>query len=377
MEQLIVLGASARAAAFSAIASGYAPLAIDLFADRDLAAVCPAVKISRYPHEFLTALAAAPQAPWLYTGGLENYPRLIDRLAKLRHLLGNPGEVVRQVREPLNLSRVAEQAECRSPEMYSRSSAMNSAEQRWLLKPRRSSGGTAIHFAAPAELAKLPRGSYLQAYVAGESASAVFVAAGGRAVLLGVTRQLLGHDFGMDRPFLYVGSIGPLALKANGIGKLARLGNLLAEDFQLTGLFNVDFLRTETELWPVEVNPRYSASVEVLERVSEHCFIEMHVRACLHGELPAEPPLAIIHRYAGKAIAYAPHDGIVPPALDQLAAEWNLAGHPPGIADLPQVGDALQCGQPVVTVLATGNSIDDVDSVLRRRIDAAEAVLRS
>src|SRR5438105_3281580 len=84
MNPLILLGASIRAAAFSALRAGFTPYAIDLFADRDLAAVGPAVKISRYPQDFLSALAAAPQAPWLYSGGLENYPQLVDRLAAVR-----------------------------------------------------------------------------------------------------------------------------------------------------------------------------------------------------------------------------------------------------------------------------------------------------
>src|SRR6478609_7195881 len=100
MQTLIVLGASARAAAFSIRRAGYQPYAIDLFADRDLAAICPAVKIQRYPHDFFVSLAAAPQAPWIYTGGLENYPRLVDRLADVRPLLGNPGGVLRSVRDP-------------------------------------------------------------------------------------------------------------------------------------------------------------------------------------------------------------------------------------------------------------------------------------
>jgi uncharacterized protein len=377
MKQLIVLGASARAVAFSAISSGYSPYAIDLFADRDLAAICPAVKISRYPHEFLTALATAPPAPWLYTGGLENSPRLIDRLAKLRPLLENIVRVVGQVREPMNLRRVAEEAECGFPEIHFDLSSAKPPDQTWLMKPRRSSGGTAIRIVQPGEIARLPRGCYLQAFVEGESASAEFVAAGGRVVLLGVTRQLLGRDFGLDRPFLYVGSLGPLGLKAQEIHKLTRLGNLLSENFQLTGLFNVDFVRTETQLWPVEVNPRYSASIEVLERVSGQHHIDLHVQACVHSKLPDAPSFSGGNNYACKAVVYARRDGIIPPALDQLVTEWNFAGQPPGIADLPRVGDSFTSGQPVVTVMAAGRNLAEVEDQLRQRCSIVERLLTS
>src|SRR5205807_4168874 len=103
------------AAAFSIRRAGYQPYAIDLFADRDLAAICPAVKIQRYPHDCLAALAAAPEAPWIYTGGLENHPRLVDRLADVRLLLGNRGDVLRRIRDPRLLAEAARDTGCSFP----------------------------------------------------------------------------------------------------------------------------------------------------------------------------------------------------------------------------------------------------------------------
>src|SRR4051812_3998717 len=115
MSTLIVLGASARAAAFSIRRAGYQTYAIDLFADRDLAEICPAIKIRRYPHDFLASLAAAPHAPWIYMGGLENHPRLVDRLGEVRPLLGNGGDVLRRVRDPRLLAEAARDAGCSFP----------------------------------------------------------------------------------------------------------------------------------------------------------------------------------------------------------------------------------------------------------------------
>jgi len=364
MKKLIVIGASARAAAYSAYRGGFAPYAIDGFADRDLAAICPAVKIARFPREFLTALAAAPEAPWIYTGGLENHPRLVERLAAIRPLLGNGGVVLGRLRDPIRFASAVNEAECRFP-LIARGFDEPTAG-RWLVKPRRSGGGIGIRFALPGETARSPRGTYLQKYVEGESASAVFVAAGGCAVLLGVTRQLGGREFGLNRPFLYVGSIGPLSHLEDEVKQLNRLGTAMAYQFGLVGLFNVDFVRTTRELWPVEVNPRYSASVEVLERVLDVCFIGLHVQACETGTLPAARPRPL-SRVAGKAIVYARTNGFVPRALDELVGEWNRPAQWSGLADLPQVGEALRAGQPVVTVLAEGGSLDEVEHELRRR----------
>jgi uncharacterized protein len=373
---LTIVGASVRAAASSAKRAGFQPFAIDLFADRDLAAECPAVKVERYPLDFLAALAAAPEAPWIYTGGLENFPHLVDRLAAIRPLLGNRGHVLRAVRDPWRLADAVR--ECRLPFPRIARSPSEATEAgpniRWLVKPRRGSGGLAIHFTSQTGVADLARGTYWQECIEGQAASAVYVAMEGRATLLGASRQLLGGDFGHDRPFLYVGSLAPLILRAEELSQLAVLGGALAERFNLQGLFNVDFVRTANELWPLEVNPRYSASVEVLERVTGFNFMEMHVAACERGIL-RPPPLTDLSSFAGKAVVYAPHEIIVRPRFDLLVGEWNLAGQPPGIADLPAIGQRLAAGRPVATVFAAGSTSAEVERTLRERVAAVSRVI--
>ncbi len=393
LNTLILIGASVRAAAFSAVRAGFTPYSIDLFADRDLAAIGPAVKIARYPHDFLPALAAAPQVPWIYTGGLENHARLVDRLAALRPLWGNRGGALCAVRDPGRLSAVAHDAGCQFPETWlgkvgcpglgttsianglsTGSSGLLGSGGLTLVKPLRSSGGVAIRFAKPRDLATPPRGTYLQQYVGGESASAVFVAAGGQAVLLGATRQLLGSDFNLPRPFLYVGSLGPLRLAAQELSRISSLGSAIAKQFHLAGLFNVDFVRNDAGLWPIEVNPRYSASVEIIERTSETPLIELHAQACESGRLPAaESPAA--GGSAGKAVVYAERDGIVPSELDDLVGQWNRDSRRPGLADLPRIGEALRKHQPVVTVFAQGDSLEEVEKELRSRVWAVQRLL--
>ncbi len=89
-QHLILFGASVRAAAFSAIRAGLRPWCCDLFADADLQNVCPARALppADYPEGFVEVCARAPAGPWMYTGALENYPALIERMSKLRTLWG-------------------------------------------------------------------------------------------------------------------------------------------------------------------------------------------------------------------------------------------------------------------------------------------------
>src|SRR5207248_5309461 len=77
-EHLLIFGASARAAAFSALRVGLRRWCADLFADLDLQARCPAMRLpGRYPHAFLDLAATDLPGPLMYTGGLENWPALV------------------------------------------------------------------------------------------------------------------------------------------------------------------------------------------------------------------------------------------------------------------------------------------------------------
>src|SRR6266436_2623844 len=97
---LLIVGASARAAAFSALRAGLRPWCADLFADVDLRARCPAQQLSpeQYPHGFLEMVRQAPPGPWIYTGGLENRRALVRHICRLRPLWGNDAGVLRRVR---------------------------------------------------------------------------------------------------------------------------------------------------------------------------------------------------------------------------------------------------------------------------------------
>lgn len=350
---LILIGASVRAAAHSALRAGFQPYAIDQFADRDLAACCPAVRIARYPRDFLQALRSAPQAPWLYTGGLENHPQLIDRLSDIRPLWGNSGEVLKRVRHPEALAATAHAAGMEMPAMRREISALAPVPsgERWLRKPFRSSGGHRISELS-AGVHNRTRAHYYQRYVEGVASSAIFCEIRGNCQLLGVSRQLLAAC----GDFRYGGSIVDFSRSMQATVPLLRLGEALVDRFSLRGLFNVDFVRNTEGWWPLEVNPRYSASVEVLERATGRNFLALHaaafdpMRPLPPGRPMSQPPNQVF----AKAIIYAHTAARVPPAFDNLTAAWNKSSPWPAIADLPRVGALIRRGEPLCSLFAEG-----------------------
>jgi predicted ATP-grasp superfamily ATP-dependent carboligase len=127
------------------------------------------------------------------------------------------------------------------------------------------------------------------------------------------------------------------------------------------------FVRTGEQIWPLEVNPRYSASIEVLERALGASFFDLHVQACQASTLTAalQPPSRA--HFSGKLIFYARQSLVVPKSLDGLVEEWNQPNQPPHLADLPRLGDSFRRNQPLLTILADGDSLDDVQAELHHR----------
>lgn len=369
---IIIVGASARAASFSALRAGMRPYAIDLFADCDLADVCPAVKIEHYPHEFEQALAKAPEVPWIYTGGLENYPDLVERMSALRPLYGNGAEVLRQIREPERLAACL--AECdvfQVPEIHASTPPANS-EKQWLRKPRRSSAGLGIRLA---ELGKRLAGEehcYYQEFIPGPCRSAVYLARSSDCELLGVTAQQSGVAEVPEEPFLYAGSDASGPGDSDDVDLLCDLGRKLTKTFGLRGLFNADFANDDSLL---EINPRYSASVEVLEHCRGMNFLALHWRE-FEPEYSGQTECWLSKRMntVAKRVVYAAQDCTVTPELERLRRSWNVERLLPCLADIPRAGDILRRGQPVVTVIAEGQGAE-IQRLLNSRIEAVKLAL--
>jgi len=364
---LLIVGASVRAAAFSAIRAGWQPRAVDRFADWDLKRVCRTTRIDPYPEGITQCCGALPpEMPWLYTGAMENRADLVGRMASSHTLLGNRPETLRLIRDPAVLRDSLRRAGFLVPECRPDGDRVP-IDGSWLRKPVDSAGGGGIAVWRGPSRARdgVGRLRYLQRRIEGLPCSAVYVAAGQRSVLLGMTRQLIGTDWCGARGFRYAGSLGPLRLPPRLRSQLGRLGNTLSRQFGLTGLFGVDLILQGQRAWTVEVNPRYTASVEVLERGLGISAIALHVAACARGCLPRPLPGRTRPTPTGKAIVYADRELVMPRLLTDSppAVRW------PALADIPAPGTRVRSDGPIATVFADGSDLAEVIARLRRRAD--------
>jgi predicted ATP-grasp superfamily ATP-dependent carboligase len=396
-----VVGASARAAVHSLARAGLSAWAVDQFNDRDLARVAPCALCPEggYPHALPELAARFPPGPVLYTGGLENHPQVVAELARTRELWGNPAHVLPGVRDPFALAALLARTGFRVPQLIA-PGAQCPAHGRWVRKPLRSGGGLGVRFARPGEPATAEH--VFQEFSEGAPMSALFV----NDALFGVTEQLIGEAWLHAAPFAYCGNIGPLHVPS-----VVPHLNALCET-GLRGVWGADFVLCAGEPVVLEVNPRYTAAIEVLELATGRAALtyggarrweasairptppaplpkgkgESRLAALDGadtdssdaerseasssfspfplgrgaggvGETSARPEASTSHQVA-KAIYYAPH-AIRFPHSGPWDADLTAPFDPwrvPGFADIPEAGAHIEAGWPVLTLFAEGTN---------------------
>ena len=345
---LLIVGASTRAAAFSALAGGYEPICIDFFADLDLRERCRVRRVEEYPGGLPALAEELPAAPWMYTGALENYPDVIAAISQHRPLWGNSPVVLSEARSPERLAELLTGPDWMFPH-WQRTAPANRPGT-WLIKADRSAGGAQIQRWSHQHAASSEKsGRYYQQLVQGTSCAAVYVAARGSARLLGVSQQLIGIPWAGASGFRYSGSVGPLPLTDAEHRRFAQLGEQLAAAYSLEGLFGVDLVIGDDVGWVIEINPRYTASMEVLERAGGFSAVACHAAACRDGTLPDEPVFS--GGWHGKVILYTRRETAVPDELVSRALAANEQLPLPATADIPAPQSPLRAGWPVMTLL--------------------------
>ena len=367
----LVVGISVRAMVASAIRSGYPVLALDAFGDRDLKSLAEAYALHRdfnvrySPHALCEASRQFSYDAVAYTSNLENYPKVIQRLAGSRQIIGNSPQAVAAVRHWPELFDRLKRAGFPVPEtIFAADKRKADSHRRWLIKPVSGGGGHGVIFQRSSEF---PGARFmLQEYISGKACSASFIANGQDCIVLGIAEQLIGmHPFG-SQGFIYCGSILPLpettdpGRAENLVAKVRRLAVFLTRAYGLTGVNGIDFILNGDEVYLTEVNPRYSASMELIEHAYELPIFHLHAQAALGSSLPEFRLEAVLSNRAffGKAILFAERNAVAPDTKGWLDS---------GARDIPAPGEKLYKGNPICTVLANRATYNETRAELIQR----------
>jgi predicted ATP-grasp superfamily ATP-dependent carboligase len=235
---------------------------------------------------------------------------------------------------------------------------------RWLIKPRASGGGHGVRAWTGSPI---PRGCYLQEQIDGVPASIVFVAWRGRATPLAMSRQLIGDEAFGASGYRYCGSIIDAADARFGAGSpmfaaASALASAAAEAFDLVGVNGIDVIARDDVPYPIEINPRWSSSMELVERATGLSVFAAHAAACTSALSTLNDLRPHFRRAIGKAIVFA--------------REAVRIGDPrawledPDVRDVPHPGERIAAGRPVCTVFASGADAEACHIALVRKADS-------
>ena len=270
--RVILAGASVRSLAESAIRCGIQPHCLDMFGDADLRQSLHRHSVLQ-PVQTIGCLSALPDAladisgeiPLVWCGGLENHPDVLRRLVRQRQVCGASVEAIQRIRTPQLLSEIVAPSGCRVPDSRLSSNAvpppLPSAD--WLCKPLRGSGGTGI-VSCDRQGSARTSPSYFQRRVCGIPVSATFVASRQDCQFAGAAGQLTGITALGGREFWFGGNAGPLRLTPELQQTICSAGRCIANS-GLVGVFGVDLVLSDDRVWLLEVNPRITASHELLD----------------------------------------------------------------------------------------------------------------
>lgn len=352
-QPILLVGITVRMLAQLASRAGYTVVSLDYFGDADLRRFCPGISLLRdhnvaYSPELLVHTAGGFDArSVVYGASLENHPQHVARLARQRSLLGNSPQTLGSVRDPgLLAASLAAAGFCFPQTVTPGETPGPDAAKTWLWKPLRSGGGHSIQVWNGQSYA---REGVLQEQLAGMVGSAAFVAGGRKAVVLGLTKQFTGEEFFGATGFRYCGNMLPPPLPGDELQRMlaqvVAIANLLTAEFDLRGLNGLDFVWHDGHVWTLEVNPRPTAPLELMETAYDLRLFDAHVHA-FAGQLPSFDLTRALRDgpAAAKAILFAEKDIIIGDT-----SPW----YERGIRDIPYPGDHIKKGNPVCTVLAT------------------------
>ncbi len=342
---MIIAGFSVRSAVESAKRAGIAKLiAVDFFGDWDLRRLASRIEVVSSLKELENKLLAYGGENIIYTSVLENNLSILKRVEG--RVLGNGFLVVETLRPGEKWWRLASRLGIKIP----RVSTETPSTGRWLVKPYKSGGGRRITFWKRG--VSLKRGYYFQEFIEGDSISFLFIANGKEFTPVGITKQLIGlRDLGASG-FKWCGNIYPYHVNRIYRNRIEDWVGRLIENTGFKGAGGVDIVIGEDGPYFIEVNPRYTASMELVEKSTGASIIMAHILAC-EGELvklsakPAE--------YMAKGIIYAERE------LTGFKSEemWSR-----GFRDIPHEDERIPKGRPVCTIFAKGKCLRDVMNAL-------------
>jgi len=307
----------------------------------------------------LAALAAASPSPLglVYGSGFEDRPELLTRIAKSWRVLCNDAATVERLKDPESFFAALDRLGVAHPLTVSRSVAKEGCA--WLVKRTGGAGGSHIGVAAAARA----RGNvYYQERVDGHAVSALFVANGEKARVLGFSEQWTAPC--KRSPWRYGGAVRPARLAAAAKEAMVAAVEHVTSAFSIKGLASADFMVHGQGAMLLEINPRPGATLDIFDSAAKP-LLGLHLDAVMQGKLPQGE--LNLNGAMASAIVFARKPVSVPFTMSW--ANWA--------ADKPNPGEIIDKNRPICTVWARAATQARAKSLVEARTREVLACIES
>jgi hypothetical protein len=343
--KLLLCAASARAMAESAGNAGYDFASLDFFGDIDTKETGENYSLREFGDAYSTEnlYIRSQQLDFthvVYGAGFENYPEFVQGFEERAGVVGNDSKTLRKVRDWKNFFSMLEKEGIRYPKTEILRAGDALVLDGRILKSQKTGGGHRIDISG--ESFDADEQVLSQEVISGTPISTCIVGDGKRCTFLGATEQIVSKNY------LYSGNIAPLET----IGEIEEISVKIGEKFNLLGVNGIDFMLTSQDPYVLEVNPRLTGAMEVLERAYGVNLFDIHVKACSR-DLDFE--VVKNGKYHGRKILYATKH-----------TRFSLKERPIFIKDVPQDG-YIEKDSPICTIIGEGDTLDECKEDLMKK----------
>ncbi len=261
---------------------------------------------------------------------------------------------------------------------------------RYLIKDLQSAGGLSVAWYNHAIPHMDTR--YVQQYIEGSVFGVTFLTAPSLGMAVGCAeawphRQ---HPWG---PFVFHGCIGPTSLHREEWKCMDRFAEAVNRSTNWTGIWGADFIRSDHGIYLLEINPRWTSSMELIAASLNVPLIQLHCKAkdSIENEDARLDLIAMSEELRdrrksntkpiGKRIVYADTHREV--SRDQLQAwlqeGWRskpIENNRIQFADIPYEPTIFEPGFPICSLFSTGECNSSLVSYLDDQVEALLARMR-
>lgn len=415
-DALFVVGFSCRSLAQSARRQGFSPLVIDRCGDRDTREAAKLYSVWM-PEEDLTEetidlflidrpsrldLTSSFPRHCMLAGGTENQIDLIARLSRKFPDMMKP-EQYASMRSWKNWRSWSEHSGMIFPRSWELGTILSDPielkclpidstdSHEYLIKRLDQAGGLGVSTWNPEEaplashMALGARNGIIQERIDGQSVGVTFLSSAHGSLALGCTEAwpTQPHPWGA---FVYQGSVGPVSLQQEDWTLLEAFAKNVTIASQWRGLWQADFIRKGSHWYLLEINPRWTASMEILEASTGMELVRLNCLA-VSGQLASDEWQKLLQnnqssrmtpsRCFAKRVLYAPHSIALNEAMierwwrHRLPLESFMIDSKTSslcwFADIPNEPMQFETGYPICSIVGVSATTEDLKTAMKEQ----------